>query len=141
MVALHKPTPSEYTSVENFMNNERPLVEDEGSFIYRKEDLVTLRPGREHAWLDSTIEKVLRVVDCSMIQARRVGRVPCTLRILLTIVQWIFCSAVSHLRASAYFGDCLTNHACRKQRRNPMAVWSTIPESELRDLSWSSSYQ
>jgi hypothetical protein len=81
MVALNKPTTSEYTSVETFMNNEKPLVEEEGSFIYRKEDLVTLRPGREHAWLDSTVEKVLRVADCSMIQARRVDRITCTLMI------------------------------------------------------------
>ena len=81
MVALSKPTTSEYTSVETFMNNEKPLVEEEGSFIYRKEDLVTLRPGREHAWLDSTVEKVLRVVDCSMIQASHVDRITCTLMI------------------------------------------------------------
>jgi hypothetical protein len=81
MVALSKPTTSEYTSVETFMNNEKPLVEEEGSFVYRKEDLVTLRPGREHAWLDSTVEKALRTVDCSMIQASHVDRIPCTLMI------------------------------------------------------------
>jgi hypothetical protein len=79
MVALNKPTTSEYMSVETFMNNEKPLVEEEGSFIYRKEDLVTLRPGREHAWLDSTVEKVLRIVDCSIIQVSHVDRISRTL--------------------------------------------------------------
>jgi hypothetical protein len=53
------------------MNNDKPLVEEEGSFIYRKEDLITLRPGREHAWLDTGVEKVLRVLNCSVIQASR----------------------------------------------------------------------
>jgi hypothetical protein len=81
MVALNKPTTSEYTSVETFMYNDKPLVEEEGSFVYRKEDLVTLRPGREHAWLDSTVEKVLRVVDCKMIQASQVERITYTLMI------------------------------------------------------------
>jgi len=68
MVALNRPTAGEYKSVENFMNNEKPLVKKEGSFIYQKEDLVTLRPGREHAWLDSSVEKFLRLFKCSFIQ-------------------------------------------------------------------------
>lgn len=68
MVSLNKPTASEYVSVENFINNEKPLVQKEGSFIYRKEDLVTLRPGREYAWLDSLVERLLRNMNCSLIQ-------------------------------------------------------------------------
>jgi len=68
MVSLNRPTAGEYRSVENFMNNEKPLVKKEGSFIYQKEDLVTLRPGREHAWLDTSVEKFLRLFNCSFIQ-------------------------------------------------------------------------
>jgi len=68
MVLLNKPSSSEFASVENFMNNEKPLIQEEGSFVYRKEDLVTLRPGREHAWLDSTVERLLRIFNCTFIQ-------------------------------------------------------------------------
>lgn len=35
------------------------LFEGEMSWIYDKEDLVTLRPGREHAWLDGILERML----------------------------------------------------------------------------------
>src|SRR5271156_802834 len=68
MVSFNRPTAGEYRSVENFMNNEKPLVKKEGSFIYQKEDLVTLRPGREHAWLDTSVEKFLRLFNYSFIQ-------------------------------------------------------------------------
>lgn len=71
---MNKPSSSEYTSVENFMNNDKPLAADEGSFIYRKEDLITLRPGREHAWLDSSIEKVLRTLNCPAIEVCNAGQ-------------------------------------------------------------------
>lgn len=60
MVALSKPSSSEWESVANFIDNEKPLVKDQRNFILRKEDLVTLRPGREYAWLDSFIERLLR---------------------------------------------------------------------------------
>ena len=68
LTAMNRPTSAEYTSVENFVNNEQPLPREETSFIYCKEDLVTLRPGREHAWLDSQIEKLLRACDGWLVQ-------------------------------------------------------------------------
>jgi hypothetical protein len=54
--------------VENFINNRQPLVPSEQSFIYCKEDLITLRPGREHAWLDCAVERLLRISRCRTIQ-------------------------------------------------------------------------
>ena len=36
------------------------MKEDERSYARYREDLVTLRPGREHAWLDRFIETLLR---------------------------------------------------------------------------------
>lgn len=64
----NRPSFSEYKSVENFINNRHPLYPSEEGFIYRKEDLVILRPGREHAWVDCWVEKFLRFSRCRMIQ-------------------------------------------------------------------------
>lgn len=44
------------------------LTEEESGFIYEKEDLVTLRPGREHAWLDSVIEQTLQIFRCRLLR-------------------------------------------------------------------------
>ena len=62
LTSLNKPTSREYESVENWMNNEKPVAERDASFIYCKEDLITLRPGREKAWLETVIEKVLHLL-------------------------------------------------------------------------------
>lgn len=48
-------------------NDGGPLYEEESGFIYEKEDLVTLRPGREHAWLDSIIERALQMFRCRLL--------------------------------------------------------------------------
>lgn len=69
-MSFNKPAPSDYSSVETYINNNKPLVEDEGSYIYWKEDLVTLRAGREHAWLDTWAEKLLRAINCKLIEVR-----------------------------------------------------------------------
>ena len=36
--------------------------------LYEKEDLVTLRPGREYAWLDGLLERTLKVLRCRLIK-------------------------------------------------------------------------
>lgn len=69
MVALSKPSSSEWQSVANFLDNDKPLVIDQRNFILRKEDLITLRPGREYAWLDSFIERLLRWCNCRVLDA------------------------------------------------------------------------
>lgn len=65
---MQKPSPDDYSSVENFLDGEKPVVREERQFVYNKRDLVTLRPGREHAWLDSSVEKVLRWLHCDLIE-------------------------------------------------------------------------
>lgn len=42
----------------------------DSDFIYRKEDLVTLRPGRESAWLDAFVERFLKMINCKPVQVR-----------------------------------------------------------------------
>jgi hypothetical protein len=69
-MSFNKPSGDEWQSVENYIWNNKQIGEKETSFIYRKEDLVTLRPGREHAWLDMSLEKILRWVNCELIEVR-----------------------------------------------------------------------
>ena len=44
------------------------MYEEEMSWIYDKEDLVSLRPGREHAWLDGMLERLLKVCRCRLVR-------------------------------------------------------------------------
>ncbi|MCJ1401337.1 hypothetical protein MMC11_004549 [Xylographa trunciseda] len=63
--AMGQPSNRDYRSVLHFMENDGGQTYDEEmSFIYEKEDLITLRPGREYAWLDSIVERMLRVLRC-----------------------------------------------------------------------------
>jgi len=61
LAAANKPPERDYNSVANFMHYKKPLLQGDDNFIYNKEDLVTLRPGRESAWLDATVEKILKL--------------------------------------------------------------------------------
>ena len=47
-------------------NDGGQLFEEESSFVYEKEDLVSLRPGRDHAWLDNLLERILRIFRCRL---------------------------------------------------------------------------
>lgn len=60
LLAMGRPASRDYRSVRNFLEGEGgQLFEEESQFIYEKDDLITLRPGREHAWLDNIIERIL----------------------------------------------------------------------------------
>jgi hypothetical protein len=41
------------------MQQEVPVYDAEAKWVLHKEDLVTLRPGREYAWLDAGVERLL----------------------------------------------------------------------------------
>lgn len=49
------------------------LFQEESGFIYLKEDLVTLRPGREYAWLDGAMEYLLQIFRCRILRVRISG--------------------------------------------------------------------
>ncbi|CAF9916121.1 MAG: hypothetical protein ALECFALPRED_010525 [Alectoria fallacina] len=67
--ALDRPSNRDYRSVLHFMENDGgQLFEKDMEFIYEKEDLVTLRPGREHAWLDGLLERTLKLLRCGLIK-------------------------------------------------------------------------
>ena len=68
---LEKPSARDYRSVLNFMENDGgQTYETESGWIYDKEDLVSLRPGREHAWLDGFLERMLRICRCRLLRVR-----------------------------------------------------------------------
>ncbi|KAF2675673.1 hypothetical protein K458DRAFT_411061 [Lentithecium fluviatile CBS 122367] len=67
MMALNKPSNSEYQSVGRYMNNRKPLGTEEATWIQHKEDIITLRTGREHAWLDDVVEGFLKLCHCKLI--------------------------------------------------------------------------
>ncbi|KAL8828693.1 MAG: hypothetical protein Q9170_006496 [Blastenia crenularia] len=78
--ALEKPSSRDYRSVFRYMEkNGGQLFEEEMSWIYEKEDLVTLRPHRENAWLDGLLERIL-----SLCRSR--------------VVRYVFCSPVRVIR-------------------------------------------
>lgn len=76
MVALNKPAARDYNSVEAYIFDKKPLIDEESRFIYMKEDLITLRDGREMACLDSFTEKMLQIFHCRWLQV-------CTIFLLL----------------------------------------------------------
>ncbi|KAL8792870.1 MAG: hypothetical protein Q9195_004512 [Heterodermia aff. obscurata] len=66
---LEKPSAKDYRSVLHFMENDGgQLYEEESGWIYNKEDLVTLRPGRDYAWLDGFLESILRTCRCKALE-------------------------------------------------------------------------
>ena len=72
--AINPPSNRDYKSVLSFMeNDEGQLYEKEMSYIYEKADLVTLRPGREHAWLDGMIETILKICRCGLLKVSHPG--------------------------------------------------------------------
>ncbi|KAM0817177.1 hypothetical protein AB5N19_02980 [Seiridium cardinale] len=71
MVSLNRPAERDYQSVEAHLFSKKPLMDEEYDFIYQKEDLITLRDGRETAVLDSFTERLLRTFHCPLLQRDR----------------------------------------------------------------------
>ncbi len=68
LVLANRPGGRDYKSVKNYIWNKQPLLEGDREFIYNKDDLITLRPGRETAWLDSLVESFLKLFPRRPIQ-------------------------------------------------------------------------
>jgi len=65
---FQKPSQRDYKSVRTWFWNLKPLVEKEAHFIKQKEDIVTLRSGREWSDFDGMVESTLRRFDCKLIR-------------------------------------------------------------------------
>ncbi|KAF8856191.1 hypothetical protein BDZ45DRAFT_654497 [Acephala macrosclerotiorum] len=70
IASFNRPPARDYTSVKSYFDEEAPLCAVE-SYIYRKEDIISLRPGRETAWLDAMVEKILQKFGCRFIRELR----------------------------------------------------------------------
>jgi hypothetical protein len=65
---MNRPTDRDHASITNYFNYAQPLMEGDDDFLCHKEDLVTIRAGREHAWLDAAVEGFLRWYPCRPIK-------------------------------------------------------------------------
>lgn len=68
LVAMNKPPVRDQLSLRNYVEGRQCLVESESAFAYHKEDLVTLRPGRDHSFVDAFVERMLRTFHCHLFQ-------------------------------------------------------------------------
>jgi len=69
LASFNKPPSQDYLSVKSYFEDEAPVSTVE-SYIYYKEDIVTLKPGREIAWLDDFLARVLRKFACRLTRVR-----------------------------------------------------------------------
>lgn len=68
LVSLEKPAERDRASVQNYLETTPvPLLVEDGVFVYEKDDLVTLQAGRENAWLDACVERLLKYCRCRLI--------------------------------------------------------------------------
>jgi len=68
LVSFQRPTERDYRSVRNWFHNIAPLVDEEQDYILWKEDIVTLRHGREWAGFDGMVEAMLHKMDGPLVQ-------------------------------------------------------------------------
>ena len=61
---MNKPAMRDQLVLRHYIEARKPLVESEAAFAYYKEDLVTLRPGRDHSFVDAFVERMLRTFYC-----------------------------------------------------------------------------
>ena len=77
MSELQRPAERDYRSFFYWFESNKPLVQEEYQYIYRKEDLVTLRAGRESGKFEilcedalSFLDVCLRKVNCHIVGVR-----------------------------------------------------------------------
>lgn len=97
LASYNRPSRRDYSSVKSYFDEEAPVCNNE-TYIYCREDLVTLKPGRENAWLDAVMERILQKCSCKLIQVRPFERSQDKLRSLtdLLLAPILLCS-VYHL--------------------------------------------
>lgn len=70
--AFQRPSKRDYTSFRTWFWNVKPLsYEREEQFIKRKEDLISLRHGREWSGFDGFIESCVRKMHCKFTQVQQ----------------------------------------------------------------------
>ncbi|CZS93270.1 uncharacterized protein RAG0_03637 [Rhynchosporium agropyri] len=60
LATFNRPPTRDFESVRSYFDEETPLSSKKERYIYRREDLITLKPGRENAWLDVLVERFMQ---------------------------------------------------------------------------------
>ncbi|KAA6412628.1 MAG: hypothetical protein FRX48_03620 [Lasallia pustulata] len=68
LTSFQRPSDRDYRSVRRWLHGNKPLIPDEEEFIHCKEDLITLRSGRECAGFDGFVESLLQKTNCKLIK-------------------------------------------------------------------------
>lgn len=63
---LQRPSTKDYRSVRAWFANLEPVVPGELKYLEHREDIVTLRSGRECAGFDGFVEQMLHVLDAAL---------------------------------------------------------------------------
>ncbi|PMD40256.1 hypothetical protein L207DRAFT_582474 [Hyaloscypha variabilis F] len=79
MEGYNRPPRRDYLSVKRYFEQVPPVCNVE-SYIFREEDIITLKPGRESAWLDDFVERAVQKLSCK-------------------IIRKLFCSSEQHKKA------------------------------------------
>jgi len=69
LASFSRPPKRDYTSVKSYFDENGPVVYNEG-YIYLKEDIITIKPGREKALLDVIILELLKMLNCRLTRVR-----------------------------------------------------------------------
>lgn len=134
LLACNRPTSSERRSVSNYLHSINPVHEDEQEYVQHKEDLVTLRPGREHAFLDQCIEKCLHLFHgkVGFVQVSfRQSYITCDLGVSLTTMQRIFADEVGQLDTTFSKTSCANRVSRQQEGKQAARTKFTTPESAL----------
>jgi hypothetical protein len=68
IASFQHPSARDYRSVRTWFYNVEPLVQKEAQFIAHKEDIISIRSGREWSTFDGWIESILRRFDCGLLR-------------------------------------------------------------------------
>ena len=63
IASLQRPSERDWRSVRKWLLEKAPLVKREQNFIMRREDIITLRSGREGAGFEGLVERTLGKAD------------------------------------------------------------------------------
>ncbi|KAF2756294.1 hypothetical protein EJ05DRAFT_96314 [Pseudovirgaria hyperparasitica] len=63
MTGFQRPSERNYRSVRRYINNAKPLMDADNDSIRHKEDILSLRNGREWAGFDGFVERSLQIID------------------------------------------------------------------------------
>ena len=92
----NKPSSRDHNSVSKYITFTKPLLEADSSFIKHTEDLITLRPGRESAWVDTIVERGLKMLPYNLTQVSAIlhSKAQTVPLLILPLLQHVFCSSV-----------------------------------------------